>query len=62
MNRSYDLVAIGEPLMEFSETMRAGEKLYLPGYGGDTSNAAIAATRQGARVAYVTAVGDDAFG
>lgn len=62
MTRSFDLVAIGEPLMEFSETSRAGEKLYLPGYGGDTSNAAIAAARQGARVAYVTAVGDDAFG
>ncbi len=32
------------------------------GYGGDTSNTVIAATRLGARCAYITQVGDDAFG
>ena len=36
--------------------------IYRPGYGGDTSNCAIAASRQGARVAYVSAVGEDIFG
>jgi len=39
-----------------------GEAAYRPGYGGDTSNCAIAASRQGARVAYISAVGDDIFG
>jgi 2-dehydro-3-deoxygluconokinase len=34
----------------------------LQGFGGDTSNFAIAAARQGARVGYVTRVGDDPFG
>ena len=40
----------------------ARESTYLRGFGGDTSNAAIAAARQGARAAYASAVGDDAFG
>ncbi|WP_375594350.1 sugar kinase [Algihabitans albus] len=57
-----DLVCLGEPLLEFSAVARDGETVYLQGYGGDTSNCAIAAARQGARVGYVTAVGDDAFG
>lgn len=57
-----DILAFGEPLMEFAETERQGEALYLPGFGGDTSNAAIAAARMGARVGYFTAVGEDAFG
>src|SRR5215210_7640351 len=48
--------------MEFAEVERGGERLYLPGFGGDSSNAAIAAARQGAKVAYFTALGDDAFG
>jgi 2-dehydro-3-deoxygluconokinase len=58
----FDLLAIGEPLMELSEVEKAGEPVFLPGYGGDTSNAAIAAARQGAKVAYFTAVGADAWG
>jgi 2-dehydro-3-deoxygluconokinase len=60
--KTLDILAFGEPLMEFAEVERGGERLYLPGFGGDTSNAAIAAARQGARVAYFTALGDDAFG
>jgi len=56
-----DIVSIGEPLIEFNQT-RPGEPGYLQGFGGDTSNAAIAAARQGARVAYVSRVGDDEFG
>ncbi|MDJ1158972.1 sugar kinase [Chelatococcus sp. SYSU_G07232] len=59
---AFDIVAFGEPLMEFAEVERGGEKLYLPGFGGDTSNVAVAAARQGAKVAVFTAVGDDAFG
>jgi 2-dehydro-3-deoxygluconokinase len=34
----------------------------LQGYGGDTSNFAVAASRQGARTGYFTALGDDAYG
>jgi 2-dehydro-3-deoxygluconokinase len=56
-----DVVSIGEPLIEFNQT-RPGEPSYLQGYGGDTSNMAIAAARQGARAAYVTRIGDDEFG
>jgi 2-dehydro-3-deoxygluconokinase len=58
----FDLLAFGEPLMEFAEITRGGEKLYLPGHGGDTSNVAIAAARCGARVAFFSHLGDDAFG
>src|SRR5262245_20047237 len=57
----YDIVALGEPLIEFNQTT-PGEPRFLQGYGGDTSNATIAAARQGARCAYLTRVGDDAFG
>ncbi len=60
--KTIDILAIGEPLMEFAEVERAGERLYLPGYGGDVSNAAVAAARQGARAAIFTAVGGDSFG
>ena len=48
-------------MVEFNQT-RAGESHYLQGFGGDTSNMAIAAARQGARTAYVTRVGGDEFG
>lgn len=57
-----DLLAIGEPLMEFAEIERGGERLFLPGFGGDTSNVAVAAARLGARVGYFTLLGDDPFG
>jgi 2-dehydro-3-deoxygluconokinase len=48
--------------MEFAEVERQGESLYLPGFGGDVSNAAVAAARQGAKTAIFTALGGDAFG
>jgi 2-dehydro-3-deoxygluconokinase len=59
-----EIVAIGEPMLEFNQqpTGADGRRLYLEGPGGDTSNAAVAAARQGARVAYVTAVGEDPAG
>jgi 2-dehydro-3-deoxygluconokinase len=56
-----DVVALGEAMVEFNQT-RSGSDQYLFGFGGDTSNMAIAAARLGARAAYVTRVGDDAFG
>jgi len=57
-----DIVAIGEPMVEFNEDRSGGSAVYRPGHGGDTSNAIIAAARQGARTAYYTHLGDDAFG
>jgi 2-dehydro-3-deoxygluconokinase len=57
---SIDILCIGEPLAEFNATR--GDGSYLFGFGGDTSNAAIAAARQGASVGYVTAIGDDDAG
>ena len=57
-----DILALGEPMVEFNQTGEGGGRLYLQGFGGDTSNAAIAAARQGARVGYICAVGDDVYG
>lgn len=53
-----DIVCIGEPLGEFNAT-RGEAGAYRFGLGGDTSNCAIAAARQGAKVAYIGALGDD---
>jgi len=57
----WDVVALGEALVEFNQT-RPGEPQYLQGFGGDTSNAVIAAARAGASTAYLTRLGSDAFG
>lgn len=57
-----DILALGEPMVEFNQTGDGDGRLYLQGFGGDTSNAAIAAARQGARVGYLSAVGDDLYG
>lgn len=57
-----DLIALGEPLLEFNQLTFGERVVYLAGHGGDTSNCAIAAARQGARVGYLTAVGTDPFG
>jgi len=61
------IICLGEPMVEF--TLRAADTgaaeaapLYQQGFGGDTSNTAIAAARQGASVGYITAVGKDDFG
>lgn len=62
MEKDLDILAIGEPLMEFAEIVQDGRRLYLQGHGGDTSNVAVAAARSGARCAYFTRLGDDAFG
>lgn len=62
MTAKIDILAIGEPMVEFNEDRSGPAPLYRPGHGGDTSNAIIAAARQGARTAYFTHLGDDAFG
>jgi 2-dehydro-3-deoxygluconokinase len=55
------ILSIGEPMVEFNQT-RPGDRSFLQGFGGDSSNMIIAAARSGARTAYVTRVGDDEFG
>jgi 2-dehydro-3-deoxygluconokinase len=57
-----DILALGEPMVEFNQTSEADGRLYLQGFGGDTSNFIIAAARQGARVGYLSAVGEDPYG
>lgn len=57
----FDVLAIGEPMIEFNQTT-PGRPEFLQGFGGDTSNMAIAAARSGARSAYLTRLGDDDFG
>lgn len=57
-----DILALGEPMVEFNQTGDGGGRTYLQGFGGDTSNFAIAAARQGASAGYVSALGDDAHG
>jgi 2-dehydro-3-deoxygluconokinase len=61
MHKRFDLLALGEGMVEFNQTT-PGQLTYLQGFGGDTSNAAVAAARAGARCGYVSAVGDDVFG
>lgn len=56
-----DILTFGEPLGEFNQTTPR-EPHYLFGFGGDTSNCAIAAARAGASAGVIGAVGDDTFG
>lgn len=54
-----DLLCIGEPMVEYNQ--RGGDD-FLRGFGGDVSNVAIAAARQGARSGMLAALGDDWHG
>jgi 2-dehydro-3-deoxygluconokinase len=60
-SKRFDVLALGEGMVEFNQT-QPGLPNYLQGFGGDTSNAVIAAARAGARCGYLSAVGDDVFG
>lgn len=59
-----DILCLGEPMLEFNQQPAGadGRRMYLEGFGGDTSNAAIAAARSGASAGYVTAIGCDGPG
>lgn len=59
-----DLLCMGEAMAEFNALPPEpdGRTLFLAGYGGDTSNVAIAAARQGAKAGFLGAVGQDAPG
>lgn len=61
MNGALDLVCLGEAMVEFNQS-RDEPTRYAAGFGGDTSNCAIAAARIGAKSGYVTQLGDDVFG
>ena len=53
-----DLLCLGEPMLEFNQQP---DGLWLEGFGGDTSNCAISAARQGASVGCLTHLGADQF-
>lgn len=59
MTAQPDIICLGEPMLELNQQP---DGRYLEGYGGDTSNCAIAAARSGARVGYLTHLGADVFG
>jgi 2-dehydro-3-deoxygluconokinase len=64
-SKTLDIVALGEAMVEFNHTPgQAPDEppMYLQGFGGDTSNVAIAAARAGARVGYLTRLGTDRWG
>lgn len=54
-----DLVCLGEPLYELNAQP---DGTFRPGFGGDVSNVAVAAARQGCEVRLLSAIGDDHFG
>lgn len=60
-----DIVSLGEPMLEFNalqEGSLAEVGQFSVGWGGDTSNFAIAVSRAGGRAGYLTRLGDDEFG
>ncbi|MEJ5358459.1 MAG: sugar kinase [Desulfobacterales bacterium] len=60
-----DIVAIGEPMLEFNaeeEGALSEVTRFLAGWGGDTSNFCIAASRAGGKAGYLTRIGSDEFG
>jgi 2-dehydro-3-deoxygluconokinase len=61
IDKRLDVVALGEAMLEFNQ-IQQDPPLYLQGFGGDTSNAVIAAARAGARTGYLTRIGQDHWG
>lgn len=55
-----DVLVMGEPMAEFVANAEATQYRY--GVGGDASNFAVAASRQGIKAGIATALGKDAFG
>jgi len=60
-----DLLSIGEPMVEFS-ALEDGDlfidQLFQLGFGGDTSNVVVAASRLGLKSKYLTRIGNDILG
>ena len=65
MPTTLDVLSLGEPMVELSAresvSLREAHTFDL-GWGGDTSNVAVAVRRLGRTAAYVARVGDDGFG
>ncbi len=60
-----EIVTLGEPLLEFNASHPGSLRdveTYEVGWGGDTSNFAIAASRLGGSAGYICRLGDDDFG
>lgn len=62
MSDQIDILSMGEPMVEFNQTREGGGDTFLRGCGGDTSNFAVAAARQGALTGYISALGADSNG
>jgi 2-dehydro-3-deoxygluconokinase len=62
MPEQIDILSMGEPMVEFNQTRDGNGTMFLRGCGGDSSNFAVAAARQGARAGYISAVGNDTNG
>ena len=62
---SPEVVSLGEPMVEFCATdvgRLSKVPLFKRGWGGDTSNFAVSAARQGLSVAHICRLGGDEFG
>lgn len=60
-----DIISFGEPMVEFNAESVGGPRsgsLFSTGFGGDSSNFAVAVSRLGGRSGYLTRVGADSFG
>lgn len=60
-----DVISLGEPMVEFCATTvgrLSVAPLFKRGWGGDTSNFAVAAARQELKVAHICRLGSDEFG
>ncbi len=60
-----EIISMGEPMLEFNaseEGSLSEVRQFAVGWGGDTSNFAIAASRLGGKVGYITRLGKDEFG
>ena len=63
MNRPLDLIGVGECMVELSTATTVGDAAAFDvGYGGDVMNTLVMAAKLGAKVGYVSKVGNDAFG
>jgi len=56
------LLSLGEPLIEFNRPKEGDGRTWLQGFGGDSQNVVIAASRQGASTGYLTSLGEDWMG
>ena len=60
-----EILALGEPMLEFNASEEGSLSevgRFVVGWGGDTSNFCIAASRSGGEVGYITRLGKDEFG